>query len=416
MINALVFLGFAVTFWANVRGIGATLQPLFLFFFVAAALLAALRDRIAAIPLTVPELILYAASTLSAAVALCRSLETCMLYSIVFFVALLLMSILVRVVPLEKILDIGAAMTLLLLLSSVIFARTGLLKALSVSVSRTGLFRFAPFGNHPNLTGFIFGAGSILLARRIFVTRSVTERVVTICATVLAWVFIVAASARASLAALIVAALAAVIRELRITKATILAAFGAVALVIASMATGVGGSAIGYLQRMLDVNSTTRGIASGASGRTDSWRQSFDTLSSDPVLLLVGGSLRSSDYSIIGFDATENSFITIWLDCGLFAGTAIIALFVYSPLKAMSLSRSSVIDRRQLILVPSLFVFLLVEAIFNRYLLGIGNPISLIVLMIVMSLAVRGENTAIVKTEDVDGDSVNMPEHHADIL
>jgi exopolysaccharide production protein ExoQ len=189
-----------------------------------------------------------------------------------------------------------------------------------------------------------------------------------------------------------------------------------VALVIASMATGVGGSAIGYLQRMLDVNSTTRGIASGASGRTDSWRQSFDTLSSDPVLLLVGGSLRSSDYSIIGFDATENSFITIWLDCGLFAGTAIIALFVYSPLKAMSLSRSSVIDRRQLILVPSLFVFLLVEAIFNRYLLGIGNPISLIVLMIVMSLAVRSENTAIVKTEDVDGDSVNMPEHHADIL
>jgi exopolysaccharide production protein ExoQ len=389
MIKSLIFLGCALTFWGNVHGIGPVLQPLFLVFFFVAALIGALRGQIAPIAPTVPELILYATGILSAVVAVCRSLEPCMLYSLAFLTTMVLISVLVRVVQLEEILDIGAAITLLLVLSSVVFDRQNFLKALSVSISRTGLFRFSPFGNHPNLTGLIFGAGSILLAQRAIVARSVTERIIMLSASVLAWVCILAASARASLAALLFAALAAVIKELRLTKATVLTAFGAVALAIASMVTTVGGSAIGYIQRILDVSSRTRGIGSGASGRTDSWRQAADTLISDPLLLMFGGSLRSSDSSIIGFDATEDAYLTILLDSGLFAGAAIIGIFLYSPIEAISLSRASENDRRRLILLPSFFVFLLIEGIFNRYLLGIGNPMSLIVLMIVVSLAVR---------------------------
>jgi O-antigen ligase len=394
MIKALVFLGCALTFWGNVRGIGVILQPLFLLFFFAAASIAALGGRIAAIRPTVPEMILYAASILSAVVAFCRSLESCMLYSIVFLITLVLISVLVRVVSLSELLDIGAGVSLVVVLSSIIFERHNFLQALSVSISRNGLFRFWPFGNHPNLAGLIFGAGSILLARRAFVTRSVAERAVMLGAVALAWLCILAASARASVAALVFAALVAAIRGWRMTKATVLSAFGAIALIIVAMATSVGASAIGYVERILDVTSRTRGIESGASGRTDSWRQATETFISDPLLLLFGGSLRSSDVSIIGFDATENAYITILLDSGLFAGAAIIAIFLYSPIRAMALARCSDNDRRKLTLLPSLLVFLLIESIFNRYLLGIGNPISLLGLMIVMSLSLRSREAA----------------------
>jgi exopolysaccharide production protein ExoQ len=395
LINGLILLGCALSFWANLPGIGTTLQPLFLVCFLAAVVLAALQGRIVAVPLTVTELILYAAAVLSAVVAVCRSIEPCMLYSMVFLVTLVLISVLVRVVPLEEILNIGAVMMVLLLLSSVIFDRHNFMEALSFTIlPRTGLFRYRPFENHPDLTGVIFGAGSILLARRAFVTRSVVERVIMFGATACAWLFLIAASARASVLALICATIIAVIKEWRPTKAVVMTTFGAILVAIVAAVTAIGGSALAYLEKMFEVNSRFRGLGSGASGRTESWSWSVQELVTHPLILFFGGSLRSSDDSIIGYDVTEDSYLTIFLDFGLFAGTAIILVYLYSPFRANALSNSSENEKRQLILVPAFFVFLLVESIFNRYLLAMGNPISLIAMVIVVSLSVRARMLA----------------------
>jgi exopolysaccharide production protein ExoQ len=401
LIKFLILVGCAAGFW-QFTGNGAVFQSLFLLLFFMAAAIAALQKRIAPIPLTVPELVLYGATFLSAVVAVCHSAEPSIIYSMVFLAALVLISVLARVVSFAEILDIGAAMILMLALCSIIFERAQFATSLSITITRLGLVRFSPFGNHPNLTGFIFGAGSILLARRALVTRSVIERVVMVSATLLTCVFVLAASARATVVGLIIAAVLAVIREFRPTKAAKLTVFGGLAVVIVVMVSVTGDSAIAYLEGLMEINSHTRGVGSGGSGRTDLWNQGIATLFSDPSLLLFGGGLRSSDILNIGF-STEDSYITILLDSGLFAGAALIAVLLYCPIKAISLSRSSDIERRQLVLVSSYFVFLLVESIFNRYLLAIGNPMSLFVLMSVVSLSVHANSVAKLGVKEAPG-------------
>jgi len=393
MIKFLIFAGCCTGFWQFTKPYGDTFQSLFLFIFLAAAALALLQKRVQGTPLTVPEMVLYGASVLSAAISLYSGAEPSMLFSMVFLAALVTISVLVRAVPLEELLDIGAAVILFLQLCSIAFNSKEFVRALSISITHVGLFRFSPFRNHPNLTGFIFGAGTVLLARRALVTRNVIERIVMSGASALGCVFLVAASARASVMALSVAAVVALCRVLRLSRVVLLISSGGTALAVMLMTTAIGGSAIEYLEGILEIKSRTRGVGSGGSGRTDLWNQGVATLTSDPLLFAFGGGLRSSDIANIGF-STEDSYITIMLDSGLFAGTAIVAVYIYCLMKAMSLSRASDKHRCELILLPSFFVFLLIESIFNRYLLGIGNPMSLFVLISVVSVSVRAKAVA----------------------
>jgi exopolysaccharide production protein ExoQ len=193
-----------------------------------------------------------------------------------------------------------------------------------------------------------------------------------------------------------------VLRDFRLSKAALLTAFGGLALAIVAMVTVIGGSAITYLEGIMELNSHTRGVGTGGTGRTDLWIQGIATLASDPSLLIFGGGLRSSDIANIGF-STEDSYMTILLDSGLFAGAALIAVVFHCPIKAMSLSRYSDNDGRELILVPAFFVFLLVESIFNRYLLGIGNPMSLFVPMSIVSLSVLAKPVAKHRAKEASG-------------
>jgi exopolysaccharide production protein ExoQ len=394
MIKFLILLGCCMSFWLPASN-GALSQSLFLMLFLVAAIIAVVQGRVAPIPPSTPELVLYGTSILSAAVAISHSAEPSILFSMAFLMALLLISVLVRVVTLEELLDIGANVALVLTLTGLIFNRAEFVRALSITITRIGLFRFMPFSNHPDLTGFLFGASAILLARRALLAKSVGERILMSGGTALALIFILAASARASVVAVAVAIGLAVLREVHFSKRVILAAAGSAALAIVTVSIAFGDSALKYIQGILEINSRTRGIQSGGSGRTDLWLQGVATLFSDPTLVLFGGGLRSSDIANIGF-STEDSYITILLDSGLFMGSALIAVFLYCPIKAMWLSRPSGNARSKLILLPYFFVFIIVESIFNRYLLAIGNPLSLFALMTVMSLSVYGK--AVVKS------------------
>jgi hypothetical protein len=42
--------------------------------------------------------------------------------------------------------------------------------------------------------------------------------------------------------------------------------------------------------------------------------------------------------------------------------------------------------------LPSFLAFLLAESVFNRYLLAVGNPMSLLTLLILFSLSMRAES------------------------
>jgi O-antigen ligase len=248
------------------------------------------------------------------------------------------------------------------------------------------MLRFSPLDNHPLLTGDIFGGGSILLIRRLYLSRNIRERCVMAVGILFAWVFVLAASARSSVVALAAAAAFAIVVELRLVNTLFSKRAGLVLVAIAACILLYIGPGHKYLQAILAVDNSYRGVGSGATGRTDLWMHGLSTLSSDPTRLAVGAGLRSSEAESIGF-STESSYLTILVDSGLFLGSALIALFVSAPVRALKLSRSSTNGPNSFAFLPSFFVFLLVQCFFIRDLVGLGNPISLMTLFFIMSLS-----------------------------
>jgi len=388
MIRILILLGCYASFWANMPLYGWIMQAAFLVLFLVASFIAFAEKRVLGAAPSLAEIVLYGAAALSTAVGLIRSDEYTTLYSALFLAALILISLVSRAITLEQLLDIGAGASLLGVLTCLLVDGHSLLKALSISVGRTGLFRFSPLNTHPDLAGLLYGSCSILMARRAYIAKGAVERGVMISGVVLAGTYILAASARASLLALAVASVAAVVLEIRPRLATYmkLAAIGLAAICVTSLVSA--SRLVSYLQGILELNSKYRGAATGGSGRTEIWQHGISALFQDPTRLIFGGGLRSSESSAFGWASTENSYISILLDSGAFVGTAIISVYIYSAIKAWKLSQASYQSNSQIFLFAYV-VFLLAESFFNRYLLAIGNAGSLLALMILISLSIR---------------------------
>jgi hypothetical protein len=184
------------------------------------------------------------------------------------------------------------------------------------------------------------------------------------------------------------AALFAYVAEFRFFKNSSLGRAGMVAIIAGLVVVAYFAVNSPYLQQILEVSSDTRGIGSGVTGRTDLWERGLMSLTSDPMLVAFGGGLRSSEYSVIGF-LTENSYITILLDSGALLGSALILFLMLAPFSALRQSRVSTHSPNALILLPSFFVFLLVQCFFVRYLVGLGNPTALYTLIFFTGLSMR---------------------------
>jgi hypothetical protein len=384
MIRLLIFLSCYASVWANMPGVGKVLQPAFLGLFLVGAIYAIARRQILLTAPSIAEVVLYGAGILSAAVTVWRSMDDYVLISMLFIAALILMSIIARATTLEDLLDAVAYTYLLATLTCVIVDRHALLKALSISMGHNGLYRFGPLHTHPDLTGLIYGSGAILMARRALLARKLAERLAMLAGIGLACTFILAASARASLLALAVAALGALVLEVRPRRATYLkmAGAGAAALVVVTAVSAH--RVLGWLQGMLEY----RGAATGGSGRTKIWEYGFSQIFADPTRLLLGGGIRTSE-GLNGYVTTENSYISIMLDSGLFMGSAIIGVYLFCAFKALRLSRSAPRTHNPNVCLFAYFAFVLIESFFNRYLLALGNVGSLVALMIVISLSIR---------------------------
>jgi exopolysaccharide production protein ExoQ len=402
MVEVLVALACYLSFFANVGSIGTLVQVAALGLLFAAAALAVLQNKVNASPVTLTELTMYAVGVVSTVLGMLSTEVGPLIYSVGFLGAVILVSIVARSLSLERLLDIGAAVMLLCVLTTLVVERGNALTALSISVGRTGLLRFTPLGSHPNLTGYMFGAGSILLIRRVLISKNTFERIVMAGAAFLSWAFVLAASARSSILALFVAAAVAIILERRVSRAIgwKWIAIGVVTVAIIGLAFT--DKITSYVVGMLELESSTRGMSSGGSGRVDIWWHGLATLFDDPLTLIFGGGFRSSSSDVIGF-STESSYVTILLDNGIFIGCAVIFVFWCSPIRALRLSLTQSPQANTLVLVCSFLTFLLIESIFNRYLLAVGNPTSLMTLPILFSLAMRGRSTNGQKQDGVLG-------------
>ena len=387
MIEALIVSGCYLAFLSNPGGLGPDVRPVIFVLLLLAAVLAVVTKKMQRIAATPAELLLYLVGILSAAVSLVRSEDYCIYYTMYYVAILIFISVLARTLTLERLLDVGAVVMLLCIATCILFQGRSLLTALEISMGPNGLERYKPFGNHPLLMGYIFGSGSLLLARRVYLARNTLDRNLMAAAVLLAWSIVLAASSRSSIIALMVAAVFAALFEFRILRAVTGKRFIIAAAVIGALAVLYFGFASTYFVSILEIDSSYRGFGTGATGRTDLWAKGMDALFSDPALIAFGGGLRSSEYTVIGF-LTENSYLTILLDSGILAGGALILFLLYSPIMACRLQRSSTkAPRMTLAFLPSFFVFLLIQCFFLRYFIGIGNPTSLLTLVFVVSLS-----------------------------
>ncbi|MDO9439147.1 O-antigen ligase [Hydrogenophaga sp.] len=261
-----------------------------------------------------------------------------------------------------------------------------LFQSLSGSVEYgLGLVRYQPLGMNPNLSGLVYGGGAILFFQRFLAADRNLHKLFALALSALCLSVLLAASARASMLALAIAGavgvtLIALRGSRRSRMALVLAAFAGVLVILVEW-----GAIKDYLSLILDVDSPTRGVDSGATGRTDIWRAGMELVFSNELLLFTGRGIRSALPEVIGFPV-ESSYINLALEHGLVFGVLIAGAFFVTACRALRQGLNPGQFRYQRFIAGLMIIFLLAQSIFNRYLIGVGNPYSLWILVLILQL------------------------------
>jgi exopolysaccharide production protein ExoQ len=251
-----------------------------------------------------------------------------------------------------------------------------------------GLVRYQPLGMHPNLSGLVYGGGALLFFQRYLAAGKRSQKAFALVMVVLCLCVLLAASARAGMLALAVAGstgitLIALRGSRRSRMSLVLAAFIGVMVILYKWV-----DIKEYLSLILDLDSPTRGVESGATGRTDIWRAGVELVFSDAALLFTGRGIRSALPEVIGFPV-ESSYINLALEHGVFFGSLIALAFAVTACRALHQGLKPGQQRYQLFMAGLMLVFILAQSIFNRYLIGVGNPYSLWILLLVLQLNLK---------------------------
>lgn len=248
-----------------------------------------------------------------------------------------------------------------------------------------GLVRYQPLGMHPNLSGLVYGGGALLFFQRYLAAHKGPQKAFALAMVAMCLCVLLAASARAgmfalSLTGLVGVTLIALRGSRRARMSLVLAAFIGVMAILVKWA-----DIRDYLSLILDVDSPTRGVESGATGRTDIWRAGVELVLSDGARLFTGRGIRSALPEIIGFPV-ESSYINMALEHGLLFGSLMVLAFVVTACRALKRGLNPGQPRYQLFMAGLMVIFILAQSIFNRYLIGVGNPYSLWILLLVLQL------------------------------
>ncbi len=273
--------------------------------------------------------------------------------------------------------------------SVLLLEHQALFASLSGSVEYSlGLVRYQPLGMHPNLSGLVYGGGALLFFQRFLAAPKRSQKAFALAIVVLCLFVVLSASARAGMLALAITGLTGVVLialrgSRRARMSLVLAALIGVIAIVLKWA-----DIMEYLSLILDVDSPTRGLESGATGRTDIWVAGVELVFADATLLFTGRGIRSALPELIGFPV-ESSYINLALEHGLLFGSLILLTFVVTACRALRQGLGPTQHRYQLFMAGLMLVFILAQSIFNRYLIGVGNPYSLWILMLTLQLNLK---------------------------
>ncbi len=367
-----------------------------------AAIFSLLLRRMRPAKLSPFELVLLFCALTSAFISSLMGFYGASQYAFVLFLCMISIAAIVRTLSLREILNVFVLISIALLLIPLVSYRPQLVAALSLKISDIGLERFTPFDMHPNLVGFTYAGTAMIMACRTLIAPSRTGKFFGALLTALSLLFIVAASARSAMLGVAVSGVLYIWafatarggnRKRRLQLLIILGVLAVAALGMDPMR--------GYLLSAFEVQSESRGVDSGATGRVELWTAGIDLLLANPFRTLFGFGFRSAEYAIIGFPV-ESSYIVLCLEIGVLGAALLLGIFLVSSMKMILIGRTGAFgdDGRILQFFGLAIIAFMVHSIFNRYLVGIGNPMSLMALVMMSAYGVRhrSQKTASVTT------------------
>lgn len=161
---------------------------------------------------------------------------------------------------------------------------------------------------------------------------------------------------------------------------TVLVPLLAVLAALLAAVTVYGEEIIRSLDRVYDLSTADRGIGSGASGRLAAWKGTWDLFVHNPA---VGVGFRAHEHLLKADTSAHNGYLATLAEIGLIGFAAV----VYLVGRALSGWWRAAHDVESTIHASVLFglcVGYLLLALFERYLINVGNPTSLLFLLCLM--------------------------------
>jgi hypothetical protein len=305
------------------------------------------------------------------------------LYAFLFMLTAYALLLCVVAHGIDSVVDAFLIASAIALVLAIITDYSGLIDALLVTRSDSGLLRYMALGAHPNLVGHNFAMAAVISFYRFIYCKVERIRYVYFVSSVIFLIMPLAASSRGSLLAFSVSFFAGLMylvkwheelpRNIRwILK---MVPFVAIAALFFTF------SKLDYVIDLLELNTDSRGFDSGMTGRGDNWLLLIDEIFSSPRIVFFGAGLRTWIDDVRGY-ATDSSYLNMMWEVGLPA--TIVSLFV--PLRVLFTSARRRPNSLNF-LVILVFVFMFVEGFFARYFYGIGNPASTLFLAILLSVS-----------------------------
>lgn len=392
IISWLLIISFYLLVFSNDPRFGLVTQIASLAFLLGYAIQNLLMGRVRKRGFTSFDVVFITATLLSFLTSLAVANLYSAYFSIAFAIVVFSSFIIVRSVPHTVVLQSWTvAMVAAVGTVAIVYPNELILSLGGKSVFGIGLIRFEPFGMHPNLTGYIYGSTALVMLITAQYNRG-AFKVIALIAALVAFAVVLAASARAGVVSLTISLLiigALGLYNIRAKTVISLIALAAISTLLFSLNSTI---ILSYFESILDLKSETRGLDSGGSGRVELWVRGIDLIGSrNPFHDVFGSGLRSAVPELIGF-STENSYITLILEFGIVFGSSLILYLFFALFKAIRRNRStfpctkSSKEKVRLRVEVGLIVFALTHAVFNRYLIAIGNPTSLYFMLLLAGL------------------------------
>ncbi len=193
---------------------------------------------------------------------------------------------------------------------------------------------------------------------------------------------IVLTSSRAAAVAAVVGLGMIVWLRLRARRRPVLLIAGICLILAVGMTIAYGDVMYQMLDRSFGLSAADRGINSGATGRVTAWKETWEIFTRNPVL---GVGFRAHEFLLKADSSSHNGYLATLAEVGMLGFLGVLFLIIRGLRLLWVGSREPEAGFSQSILF-GLCVGYLLLAIFERYLINVGNPTSLLFLVAIMRL------------------------------